>query len=119
MFKKDQIYSTNEIVNEWGGNVNYSMPLVNGAVPYCKFKPKLNPNFILKNEIWVEQGPMREKGANILLSSATKIPVFEKIKTGSWRYKGKFVFKKINDKKRLNQINKNPPRRCPKITCTT
>lgn len=84
------------------------MPFVNGKVPYCKFNPKLNPGF--PNKAWIEIGPIRKKGANFLIKSKYKIPVFQKEGNNNWKFVG---FAKISDATNLRElanINKKPPR---------
>lgn len=45
---KNKIYTAYELTEFFGGGVQPSMPFVNGRVPYCKFNPKLNPDFPAK-----------------------------------------------------------------------
>ena len=115
MFKKGDVYSTDTIVGKFGGSKVYSMPIVGGQVPYCKFTPKINPNFESNHEVWIEEGPILEKGADLLAKASEKVHVFKKLGTGQWEFLGMFNFKKVHDQAKLQRINKNPPRK--RVAC--
>lgn len=105
------IFSSNDLLQRFGGNIRPSMPIINGVVPYCKFDPKVNPSFLVDpREAWIEVGPGRKKGAEMLINSGEKIPVFEKVTTGCWRYLGNAKIQDVTTSQKLNLINRNPPR---------
>lgn len=106
--EKYGIYSTIELLKTFGGNIQSSMPIKNGVVLYCKFNPKINPNF--PDEAWIEEGPIRKGAASYLGTCDSAIPIFKKIKTNNWQYLGKAKITDISDEKKIKQINKNPPR---------
>lgn len=108
MLKKNKSYSTFQLLKMFGGSAQPSMPFVNGKVPYCKFNPKINPNF--PDEAWIEEGPMRRKGAEFLSACKIKIPVFKKEKTNTWTFIGFAIISNVTTIKKLSFINKNPPR---------
>lgn len=105
---KGKIYSSKDLFKTFGGNIQSSMPFVNKKVPYCKFSKKINPQF--PDEAWIEIGPMRKKGVEYLTNCKSSIPVFEKVKTNSWKYLGKASISEISDKNRIKIINDKPPR---------
>lgn len=108
MLKKNSIYSSKDLLGKFGGSIQPSMPIVGGKVPYCKFDPKINRNF--PAEAWIEIGPMRKKGAELMIGSEIKIPVFEKIAIGQWKYLGEAKVTDVSTSKRLAKINQDPPR---------
>lgn len=108
MLKENEVYSIDQLKNLFGGNMQSSMPIKNGKVTHCKFNPKINPKF--PNEVWIEIGPIRKKGANYLANTNTKIPVFEKLKANKWKYIGKASFVKKSTPSYLKCINTKPPR---------
>lgn len=108
MLLKNKEYRITDLLHIFGGNAQSSMPLVNGKVPYCKFNPKLNPNF--PSNAWIEVGPIRKKGAVYLIKCKMKIPVFQKKAPNIWKYIGKAKISNITTFDELNIINKNPPR---------
>jgi hypothetical protein len=108
MLKKNKIYSIPQLVKIFGGGAQPSMPFVNGKVPYCKFNPKINPEF--PHTAWIEEGPLRRKGAEFLSTCKIKIPVFKKEATNKWIFLGYALISNGTTIKRLSAINKNPPR---------
>jgi len=63
VLKKNKSYSIPQLVKIFGGGTQPSMSFVNSKVSYCKFNPKINPEF--PHADWIEEGPIRRKGANI------------------------------------------------------
>lgn len=108
MLKKNKSYTIPQIIKIFGGSAQPSMPFVNGTVPYCKFNPKINPEF--PNTAWIEEGPFRKKGANFLIKCDSKIPIFKKEETNKWIFLGYAFISNGTTLKKLNTINKNPPR---------
>lgn len=108
MLKKNNSYTIPQLIDIFGGNAQSSMPFVNGKVPYCKFNPKINPEF--PNTAWIEEGPMRKKGAYYLINNASKTPVFKKEGINNWVFQGYAFISDGTSSKKLNMINKNPPR---------
>lgn len=108
MLKKNHVYSSKYLLENFGGNIQASMPIVNGAVPYCKFDPKINHKF--PTEVWIEVGPIRKKGTELMLETDKKIPVFQKLATNQWKYLGEAVVSDLTTPKKLQQLNKAPPR---------
>lgn len=107
---KGALVSTVKLQATYGGNAQYSLPLVDGDVPYFKFHSKINPDFATKHEVWIEQGLRREQGAQIISRKNECVPVFEFVRTGLWRYLGDARFDDISSALKLNKINSNPPR---------
>ena len=105
---KNKIYSTTFFKQNYGGNVQCSMPIVNGTVPYCKFDPKINWNF--PNEAWIEDGPIRYKSAMILAEQTNPIPVFKKIERNKWAYIGLASVHIRRSERYKDQLNIKPPR---------
>jgi len=108
MLTKNKIYTTNDLIAIFGGNVQSSMPFVSGEVIYCKFNPKINPDF--PNKAWIEVGPRRRKGALYLAQCNKRIPVFEKVHVNGWKYLGKALISDVTNEFELKKINKSPPR---------
>lgn len=108
MLKKNKFYTIPQLVKIFGGGAQPSMPFVKGKVPYCKFNPKINPEF--PNTAWIEEGPIRKKGAEFLIKCRTKIPIFKKEKVNKWIFLGYALISNGTTSKKLNKINKNPPR---------
>ncbi len=108
MFEKNKIYSTKKLKDHFGGNVQSSMPIKGDQVLYCKFDPKINPNF--PKEAWIEVGPIRKKGAELLIKQKNKIPVFKKLDANQWEYLGKAAISDGTSSSKLRSINKTPPR---------
>jgi hypothetical protein len=108
MLIKNKCYTTRELLAMFGGNIQSSMPFVNGQVLYCKFDPRINPKF--PKEAWIEIGPIRKKAAEYLIRSGVNLPLFKKIKSNQWEYLGKAWISDGSEKAALQGINKNPPR---------
>ena len=108
MLKKNKSYTIPQIIKIFGGSAQPSMPFVNDKVPYCKFDPKINPEF--PDNAWIELGPMRKKGAEFLIQCGYKIPVFKKEGTNKWKFMGYAKILNGTTKKTLKLINKSPPR---------
>ena len=108
MLKKNKNYTIPRLVKIFGGSAQSSMPFVKGKVPYCKFNPKINPEF--PNTAWIEEGPIRKRGAEFLIKCNTKIPVFKKIGINKWAFIGNAWVSDGTTLKGLKKINKNPPR---------
>lgn len=108
MLKKNKIYSIPQIVKIFGGSAQQSMPFVKGKVPYCKFNPKINPE--LPKSAWIEEGPIRKKGAEFLISCKHKVPVFKKERSNIWFFLGYASISNGTTTKKLSRINKKPPR---------
>ncbi len=108
MFKINEIYTSKQLIKEFGGNIRASMPFVKGKVPYCKFNPKINPEF--PDKAWIEVGPRRRKGAEYLIDCHLRIPVFEKVKTNHWKFLGEAFITDITRLNEVRKINSNPPR---------
>ena len=108
MLKKNKNYTIPQLVKIFGGSAQPSMPFVSGRVPYCKFNPKINPEFPVT--AWIEEGPVRKKGAEFLIECDTKVPVFKKEGVNSWVFIGYAFILDNTTSKKLDEINKNPPR---------
>lgn len=109
-FKKNKVYNTEFIKSYFGGNIQCSMPIIGGKVPYCKFDPKINNALILSNEVWVEVGPIRAKASELLVSQNMAVPIFYKLGVNKWKYVGDAEATDISSLKQISSINKNPPR---------
>lgn len=105
---KNNVYTVSNLITMYGGNPQCSMPFVNKSVRYCKFNPKINGRF--PNEVWIEEGPIRERGAEYLINCSKAIPVFKKLAVNAWEYLGEAYFKDITTQSKLDIINANPPR---------
>lgn len=105
---KNSTYSSSELIKIFGGNIQSSMPLTKGIVLYCKFNPKINPNF--PQEAWIEEGPYRKRAACYLINCQQEIPIFKKIKPNNWQYIGHAIISEDYDINRIKNINKSPPR---------
>lgn len=108
MLKKNKSYTIPQLVNMFGGNAQPSMPFVNGKIPYCKFDPKINPEF--PKVAWIEEGPIRKKGAEFLISCKHKVPVFKKERSNKWVFLGYASISNGTTTKKISHINKKPPR---------
>ncbi|MGQ3888466.1 hypothetical protein ACQUW5_05470 [Legionella sp. CNM-1927-20] len=108
MLRENTIYTSTELLKLFGGNLQSSMPLVKGRVLYCKFNPRINPNF--PEEAWIEEGPYRKKSAHYLINCNLEVPIFKKIKSNNWQYVGKATISDSSDTNRIKNINVSPPR---------
>jgi hypothetical protein len=86
MFINGQSYTRAQIHEKLGGSVQSFLPTVNGEVVCACLTLKLNPQ--APAVILAGDGPKMMAAAEQLGQQTSKIPVFIKLDTNSWKYVG-------------------------------
>lgn len=82
-------YTRDEIHNQLGGEKETYLPQKNGKIVCGCFNPDLNPQ--APCIILVGNGSRIIEKAQILSKQESCIPVFVKLESGKWEYKGNFI----------------------------
>jgi hypothetical protein len=109
VFELNHIYTRREIADELRGELQPYLPGFSGRVVAGCFRKDMNPG--APNEVLVGTSSKTQKSAEILANQGTPIPVFMKVASKQWEYRGLFrVQDWLCDKASIERYSKDSGR---------